>query len=77
MPLRTTINSGDRMIIASVLTLAMTPCTLIYRFVHTLGSSGNAPEMLGSAKPKSEGFSAQAHMEQQHDVPTQPNGADV
>ena len=54
--------------------VAMTPCTLIYRFVHTSGSPGNSPEMLGTAKPESEGFSAQTHEGlRRHE----PNAADV
>ena len=49
-----------------------------YRFVHTSGSLANSPEMLGAARPESEGFSAQAHMGQrQLSAPTQPSGADV
>jgi len=34
-------------------------CAPYYRFVHTLDSTGNSPEMLGAAGPESEGFSAQ------------------
>ena len=30
-----------------------------YRFVHTSGSHENSPEMLGTARSESEGFSAQ------------------
>ncbi len=32
-------------------------CVRIYRFVHTPGRSANSPEMLGAARPGSEGFS--------------------
>ncbi len=78
MPLRAIVNSCDSMTTAGVLTVAMTPCTLIYRFVHTPGSTGNTPEMLGAARPESEGFNAQPCT-----APRRPNssaqrhGADV
>jgi len=58
MPLRAMVNSCDRMITVGVFTVAMTLRTLIYRFVHTSGSPGNSPEMLGAARPESEGFNA-------------------
>ena len=78
VPLWVTNNSCDRLITVGTFKVVITPCTLIYRFVHTPGTLGNTPEMLGAARPESEGFSAQAHMGQQrHDVPTQPNSANV
>ena len=58
MPLRAIVNSCDRLITAGVLTVAMTPCTLIYRFVHTQIASANILEALAFAMPKLEGISA-------------------
>ncbi len=52
--------------------------TFFYRFVHTPGSPGNGPEMLGAPKPESEGFSAQPHTGLRRlDAPTQLYDVDV
>ena len=56
----------------------ITPCTLIYRFVHSHDYLRNSPDMLGLAEPDSEGFYAQPLWALYHlNAPAQPHGADV
>ncbi len=55
------INSCDRLTTVGAFKPVITPCILIYRFVHTSGRPANSLEMLGAARPETEGFSAQPH----------------
>jgi len=43
------INSCDRLTTVGAFKPVITPCILIYSFVHTSGSPGKIPEMLGAA----------------------------
>ena len=58
VPLWVTINSCDRLTTVSAFKVVITPCTFIYRFVHTSGRLENAVGTLGFEDAKSAGFSA-------------------
>ncbi len=78
VPLWAIVNSCARMTTVGAFKVAMTPCTLIYRFVHGRSRPAKRPETLGPEGPKAAGFSAQPGLcRRRMQQPVQAHGIDV